>query len=441
MLVRIRSPLGSEDCSLWAVKIVLLAPHFAPEFEGGTECVVRAQAQALMRRGHDVRVLSGSELPLGRAGEAAKALRRTDLDGLPVSFLSRTPEETYDLTLERPRLAQLLEQECRGADLVHLHHWSTLTGDLVRSLSAERPVVLTLHDLFVSCPRFFRVPHPAQSVCPARGWDVQSCVTCIEPDAPGMPREVLAAGLEARRSGFAAELRAAARVLVPSRAHHEALARYVELPASSSVMPHGLCFPLKRLEPLPIPARFGPDAPLRVLFLGHRSRVKGALDLVEALAGLAPEARECVRLILLGSEVQAGFDAELRERARGLSMELGAGYEVQRLGASLAALGGAHLAALPSQVSESYGLVTDEAMGLGLPVWVSDRGAPQERVGTSGKVLPAQDAGAWRSAFEQLLSQPDLLKEARGGLPICPRSVDNAAEDLEEIYRSLLSAS
>ena len=416
------------------MKIVLLSPHFAPEFEGGTELVVRAQALALMRLGHQVRVISGSDELHGGAERV-----RARVEGLEVLFLPRLESERYDLTLERPRLMALLEAECAGADLVHAHHWSTLDGGLVQRLSRKRPVVLSLHDLFVTCPRFFRVPHPSVDHCPPQGWELASCVRCVLPDAGGTPEAELELGLEARRRNYQSELEAAAQVIVPSQAHLEALERFVELPASTSILPHGLCTQPGSLAPLEIPSRFTQAQPLRVLYLGHRSRVKGVLDLLEALAGLPRADLERVHLLMLGSALEPGFDELLRERAGQLSMELGSAYEPSELAQRVAAMGGAHLAALPSQVSESYGLVTDEAMGLGLPVWVSDLGAPAERVGAGGKVLPARDPGAWGSALSAWLAAPDLLKEARRALPISPRNADTAAQDLEQIYRRLLS--
>jgi betaine-aldehyde dehydrogenase len=39
--------------------VVLVAPQFAPHFEGGTESVVRAQGRELARRGHRVRATDG----------------------------------------------------------------------------------------------------------------------------------------------------------------------------------------------------------------------------------------------------------------------------------------------------------------------------------------------------------------------------------------------
>jgi glycosyltransferase involved in cell wall biosynthesis len=414
------------------LKIALVTAHFAPRFEGGTELVARAQGRELARLGHAVRVVSGSDRP-----HAGRDVERAEVDGLPVAFLPRHASETYDLELARPRLAALVAAEVAGADLVHVHHWSTLGGALVRELSREAPVVVTLHDLFTTCPRFFRVPVWPVERCPARG-DFEPCVRCCEPDAGGLSRAELARGLAARAAGFQAELAAAALVVVPSRSHAENLARFVDLdPARLALVPHGLPRHLERggrgaaLE-------WTGRGRLRVLFLGHRSRVKGPLDLVRALAALEPAERERVELLCLGAEVEPGIDDELRREARGFTLELAGPYRAEELLERVAALGGAHLAALPSRVEESYGLVADEALALGLPAWVSDRGAPSERIGAAGRVLPAADPAAWTRAFREVLAAPDKLLAERARVPRTIRTAAEAARELLALYESLV---
>jgi len=352
-----------------------------------------------------------------------------------VRFLPRHASEYYDLLLERPRLLALCRELARGADLAHLHHWSTLSSGVARALARELPVAITLHDSFATCPRFFRVPVAPVERCPDPG-DVEPCVLCVEPQAGGLPRTTLRAMLTARASSFRAELEAAARVVAPSRAHAARLARLTGLaPARVAVVRHGLSRPL---SPAPAPPAWDGTGTLRVLHLGHRATVKGTADLVAALAALVPQRRARVELHLLGAEVEEGLDARLRAAADGLALRFHGDYRLETLGQRLAELGGAHLAALPSRVEESYGLVVDEALALGLPVWVSDRGAPKERVGAAGRVLPAADAAAWTRAFDGLFDDPGRLAAERAAVPAHGRTAADAARELEALYRSVL---
>jgi glycosyltransferase involved in cell wall biosynthesis len=234
-----------------------------------------------------------------------------------------------------------------------------------------------------------------------------------------------------------AELDAAALLVVPSRAHAERLRRWIELDEGRlRVVHHGLSRALSRCPAPP----FAADRPLRVLHLGHRSAVKGTGDLVEALVALEAADRARVELHLLGEEVEPGFDEGLRARAGGLELRSHGGYALDELCERVEALGGFHLAALPSRVHESYGLVLDEALALGIPTWVSERGAPRERLGGAGQVLPAEDPAAWTAAFAALLREPARLAAQRAALPERIPAARDAALELEACYARLLDA-
>jgi glycosyltransferase involved in cell wall biosynthesis len=79
-------------------------------------------------------------------------------------------------------------------------------------------------------------------------------------------------------------------------------------------------------------------------------------------------------------------------------------------------------------------------MALGLPVWVSDRGAPKERVGRAGRVLAAEDASAWTRALSEILADPAALERERLALPAHVRTAADAVRELEELYLSLIAA-
>lgn len=404
------------------MRLALVTQHYPPHFEGGTETVVRAQAAAFAALGHAVTVVAGSDRP-----HAGRDVEEARVDGLAVRLLPRLASEPYDLALERPRLRALVQDAVAESDLVHLHHWSTLDARLVRTLAPERPVAVTLHDLFVTCPRFFRSPEHGVARC-GEGADLGPCAPCAGPDLPGLAPAALARALAERAAGYAAELAAAALVVAPSASHLARVRAHVPLPEGrTAIVPHGLARDFARAgESLP----FGLQGTLRVGFLGHRARLKGVLDLVEALAGLEPGPRARVELVLLGDAVEPGIDERLRALAAGrLRLAFAGPYALDDLPARVRESGGLHLVAQPSRAYESYGLVVDEALALGLPAWVSDRGAPRERVGQAGLVLPAADPAAWRAAFARLLADPSLLARQRSALPArVPRARDAAAE-------------
>lgn len=414
------------------MKLTLVTQHFAPDFEGGTEALVRAQALALLELdpGLSVRIIAGTN----RAHDGRDVLEE-EVDGLRVAFLPRLPDEHYDLALARPRMAALVASLTEAADLVHVHHHSTLHGTLVQSLArADRPVVMSLHDLFVTCPRWFRVPPDAEIACGEHD-QFEPCVACVRPDAGGLPDDALLQGLTERARSYARELSGAALVCVPSRAHGERLLSLTNLNEDRlRVIPNGLVRPLPRV----IDRGWSPERePLRALYLGHLASVKGLDDLVAAIDGLADADRERIELHCLGQEVDAELSARLDAAERRVTLVRHGGYPGFELAQRVAAIA-PHLALLPSRAYESYGLTLDECQALGLATWVSDRGAPSERVGAAGRVLSACEPVAWGAALKSVLANPLGLESERLALPSTVPGPEVGARALLTEYQSLL---
>jgi len=326
-----------------------------------------------------------------------------------------------------------VDEATRGFDLVHLHHWSSLGGGLVRHLVPKLPVVLSLHDHYASCPLFFRSA-PAGVVCPGSR-PTQACLRCLQGSHGLEPSADLLARLGERWGDFRAEVQAASRVVCPSEALRAALARELELSGRDwEVIPHGLC---QELESAPPPVRR--DRRLCVLSFGNRTAQKGTLDLVAALSRLPAGS---ARLILPGAEVEPGFDDRLRAAAGPLELEFPGPYGPRELARQAAR---ADLAAFPSRAAESYGLVVEEALALGLPVWVSDRGALGEvlarRAGRGplpGGILPARDPAAWGRLFTGLVECPRKLQDARRLVPARPPAGESAGGRWLELYAETL---
>lgn len=401
------------------MRIAFVSQLDPSEFQGGTELVVRAQMRELGRRGHRVWLVAGTQRPASGAEQV-----EGELDGARVVRVPRLPHEVYDLEILRPRIAHLVADAVRGADIVHLHHWFTLTSTLVRALRPGAPVIVSLHDAFATCPRFFRrAPDPALD-CPPPN-EFAACARCVAPDAGGRGAAELERMLASRAKAFAAELATASRVLAPSRRHADLLAPYLGLARERiAVIEHGLCRELAR----PPRATWRGVGPLRVLHFGNLGLAKGTLDLVRALARLPAGS---VELELLGPALEPDLAATI-ERERGpLAITRTGAFGERELEAAASR---AHLAAFPSRLPESYGLVVDESLALGLPTWVSDRGALGERLAGAGRVLPAEDVAAWTDAFAALLSSPDMLADAEHALPREPRRASDAAAELEALY-------
>lgn len=375
------------------MKIAWVGNRSPQGFVGGTELVMQAQARALEERGHEV--------------------LRFHYD--------------HDLLSSREEF-----------DVVHVHQWPLAHWTRVRRLSKLAPVVLSLHDHFASCPRAFRVPQGAAE-CPPSAPD-SNCATCVAALVGEFDPRKLRPRLEDRWQGFRDELRAASAVITPSEHLRMSLSQELELSGSDwEVITHGLCRDLSRPQEKASGVLAGDDGKLTVLSFGNRARVKGALDLVRAMVQLP---KGSARLILAGQPVEEGFDACLRSAAGDLELELHDDYDERSLEALAAR---ADLAAFPSRAAESYGLVVEEALALGLPTFVSDRGALPEvlegaagQVSLPGRVLPAESVEAWTKALNELVESPDRLQDLRAHLPAEARRVTDGVGRLESIYMERL---
>jgi glycosyltransferase involved in cell wall biosynthesis len=100
----------------------------------------------------------------------------------------------------------------------------------------------------------------------------------------------------------------------------------------------------------------------------------------------------------------------------------------------------AEIFAYPS-VYEGFGLPPLEAMACGVPVACSNAASLPEVVGDAGLLLPPRDVGAWVSALDRLLGDPQLRADLSAkGLARARRfSWDTAAERTLEVYRSVMA--
>ncbi len=360
------------------MRVALACHNFPPEFCGGTERVVLALAKALQAAGDDVVVLAGSDV----AHDGRDVIEEA-CDGVRVLRLRRLPDEGYGLVLRNLRLrdlvVRLLVAEVR--EVLHIHHWSTLSAQMARKARTQGVgVVATLHDLWTTCGRFFRRPPPG-IVCPVRA-ERGACAPCAALSLD-VPLPSLERGIRHRDREIQRELAAVQVLTAPSRFCADAVQEHAPWRGPIEVLPHGLLEPVGAHEHA---SAWDGKAPLRVGTFGNLVRDKGVAVLVEAMASV-PKAE----LHLSGPFLDAAFEREVRARAAELGVRLvchgawrpGDPHPASRL----------HLAVFPSLCQETYGLVVEEALARRVPVVVSSLGALAERVGNAGVVVePTQDA-------------------------------------------------
>ena len=402
-------------------RILHLVHVFPPECRGGTETYAEMLARSQQAAGGDVRVFCGSETLVGTEPIT------TDQDGIRVT---RFPNGFghRELAGRCADITRSILDEATAAapDLVHLHHWHHLSNDLVRNLRrAGLPVLASLSDLYVSCPLFFRLPD-LRNLC-APETDRATCIGCLSRATDSDPTFLDPIFTEWRAS-LRAELDSASAITVLSHSQR----RFLEaVPGLEGLTLEVLPYP----SPVVAAATTSPalpDRPLRLVSWGGLAPGKGLHTVVEAAALLADP--RSVEIHHYGTILDEAYRDTLLASSRETPLTFHGRFGRDDLAGRFSAH---HVAVFPSLYLETHGLVVDEAVHLGLPVIVSDRGAPQERIGERGFVVPAGDARALAELLERMVRDPGILARARAA-PIPPLyDLASHLRDVARVYRAI----
>lgn len=403
--------------------------QFAPETRGGIESYLRDLIGAQREAGMRVQVLTGSQRQWETVG-----CEHDQVDGVPVVRLHRD-DRFFDLYSKawHPEVEALLRQLLRDArpKVVHIHQWIRLTSNLVEIVRSEGiPVVVTLHDFYLSCPRAFRLARNGdacrQPLSPA------ACRDCAPRYGYESAREV-DRSIELFAQQSRAELLQADAVLVAATSTAELMASTLELPRELfAVLPLGYRRRFPGLPQLAPPER----GPLRFAFWGGVAPHKGLRPLLAAMLLLAREPLpRAIELHVLGGFATEAFANELRAAAANLPVTFHGPFAT----ADLRTLGAA-VGVFPSTCLETFGIVLDECLELGLPCIVSDRGALADRVGGGGLVTVAGDATSLAQAMRRFVTEPELWLQLRQHLPALPPDLSQHVTELNHIYAAARQA-
>lgn len=401
------------------MKVVFLTSNYPPEVWAGTEQVVAALARELRQLGAEVAAITSSDVV-----HSGQDLAREQFEGVHVHRLFKKLGEWDHDGFVRPRLLALVRellQELRP-DVVHVHSFAAFgVGCLQVCRELGLPVVLTFHDLWVTCARYFRLP-PPQFVCPT-GTDRGPCAGCID-DALHLGTTAVARLLEQRDAALRAEVALASTCTAPSATAARFVRECLPYDGMIHVVPHGV------LRAVPAPDRAPAKHPGEVLRIGTFGSLvaeKGVRELVLAVAGLPCE------LHLAGRFVEAAFGEEIRAMAarQGTKLVERGRYAPQDRHPAR----DLHLAVFPSKCQETYGLVVDEALAHGVPVVVSDQGALIERAALPGVI--ATPLAQLRAVLHDLGRSPGPLAALRARVPASMPTIAASAAFHFDLYRDL----
>jgi glycosyltransferase involved in cell wall biosynthesis len=360
---------------------------------------VKALAEALVRQGHEVEVVTTS-LRTIRSAPAARIRSRTEeIGGVRVHYLA-TPLR-YRWMGITPTLPWRLSRG-RRPDVVHLFGYRDVVTTVTSWWARRTGVPYLLEPLGMYVPRYRNLPlkhafdrlighpvaHHAALVVAVSGWELGHLV----------------------EAGIA-----------PDRA---------------KVRPNGFPAPSERGQTNALRGRIGVNAEVPVVLSVGRIGFEKGLDLLLRAVSDLPG----VHLAVIGPD---GGDGTL-QRLIALSDELALGDRVHFLGPSDenglgATYGDADVFVLASR-NESFGMVAAEAMACGVPTVVTDHCGVAETLGESALVVPCTVEGI-REAIAQLLSTPELRARLAAAGPAIAQanSWDAMVARQVELYRQVLA--
>lgn len=384
-------PLHMEAKCRNPQKILIISSTFPPHIFGGAEIAAYNRAKLLVKRGHDVSVVTLNE------------------KDVPASWGDMSPEGFKLYRIKTPRGYTLFERTQRKTDwgkmLWHFQDYfdwrnQKLIGSVLDHVQPDHvaidniiglgfnalsevarrdlPVAYILHDLNLAC--FNTGMINKGNNCR------QQCFSCR--------------GVATLRQNNLSKIRQLGFV-APSRIHLERAKKFI--PAVGSLPS---CVIRNVPEEVPVlPERKRADH-IRLLFVGRIDPVKGIEFLLRTLEALSDSFK--FHLTILGT---GPSESRLKDEYGHRNWVTFRGF-VPRSEVA-AALVESDLYCIPSLVVESYGLVTAQALQLGTPVIGSNAGGTAELVrdGETGMLVPLGDEQAWRDSFSKIFSNPELVFE------------------------------
>ena len=400
-----------------------------PELVGGTEQLVATQAAALAAAGHEVQVFAGSI-----EWRAQDEVVRDGSGPVPVIRVHRSDLffERWD-KLENPRVERAYGEwlDDFRPQLVHVHHWARLTTTLVRVAAARGvPAVVSLHDLFASCPRYHRVK-PDDSFC-SETPGVEACLNCT-PRWSFQADTEITSSLRVFVDDLRAEVAAAAAIVAPTAGHAQRIMSWLGLELGRPVhalppVGSGVGQPATR----PLGERVASAGePLRVGVFGHLHPLKGVEVLLDAQARLADPA--AVEVHVWGEAPDEAMAEAIHARAGSRAVVWHGAYAPEDLAAAPV-----DVVVLPTLCAESYSFTLDEAASLEVPVLATDLGALADRATPRVELFPRGDVDALARALERLGGDPGRRRSMRAAPAPARRDAEAHDRALLELYAAVL---
>lgn len=342
--------------------------------------------------------------------------------------------------------------------VIHAHAWKQII--VLAGAAAKIPTVVTAHHGGIVCPAGALLNYE-DKICSIPASD-QDCLRCCVKSVPGYkvwypliklvplkirlvlgtlfskfpfilfltPLALVTRSIQTKQQEVKDIADFASCVIAPSPAISQALVLNWMPAKKICIVPHGI----------PLPARSTAKrlvhAPLRLIYVGRISYVKGLHILLSACSSLAATEYE---LHIVGSSfTRAEKKYEARLKCQFATVKaVWHGHknrdEINQL------LNECDVMVHPAIFLEVFGLTIAESLAVGCPVVATRCGGPEIQIqdGVNGLLVPPNDADALRAALQHLIDSPALIQKMslQSGLV---RSIEEHVLDIEKVYCSCI---
>lgn len=417
---------------------------YPPGYGGGAAITTRDVCRALVARGHDVRVLCADCIDA-----EPYSIRSEDDEGVSVErvnlpFIARDPDgwlfSKTEWQSHGRRIDELIGKLLAEwqPDIID-YHTSRPFGEqcLIALGKCNAPMIATLHDAWLVCPRVMLLRSPDSTACngPAR----VKCLECSYSYYDGShPRAMLKLPWRVLKLGaypaWRLNERVRARPLFSGAIARSEFMADVHRPHLNGMVEH---IPLGLdLKDLPAERPQRPRLPLRFGFVGGFQPSKGAGHILDAAAVLRREGLS-FELHIWGPGCE-GREKELRSRGLPDVVFLHGMYRPEDV---WRVYGEMDVALMATLVNEPFGRVPLEAAAMGAPTIAPAVGGIKETIrdGIDGLHYRFRDTEELTRQMRRILTETGLLEKLTANLSP-PLDTREQAAEVERFYRRILDA-
>jgi glycosyltransferase involved in cell wall biosynthesis len=397
------------------MRILYVVHQFFPKHYTGTERFTLQLAQQMQKLGHRPEVITYDRWgePVGfRNLTSDMLIKRYNYASVPVTTL-RHVEFSTRLDVLDFQVAYAFKSLGLEYDLVHIAHplWLSSIGMVCKSLGI--PLVMTLTDSWLLCPR---------------GLMDMNYLLCDGPEAAKKCMATCGFGEEIKRRYAEAKsvFDSADELVSPSRFIPELFEKNGWI-RDFKIIPHGIDYS----EVKPSNRRSQPST-ITFGYIGSLAWHKGTHILIDAFRTVP---NRNIRLKIYGTPSdQPEYFRDLLTEARGDNRIAFLGY----FNELAEAMRGISVIVIPSNYYENYPLVALSAHAYGIPVIATKVGGIPEIVkdGLNGFLYDFGDTEQLAALIKEIADDPKVIDKMKAGI-VSPRRVEDEALDYENLYREL----